>query len=339
VKAIFVQFNEWYEQWAKRTAEEGVAVYDPLDPEADGWKEDFPAFTKLVCDMDLRLGGIAKLAFKGMLSLEGLFKLIHGFQGLLTSRSVLFKETESQYPQMITMFSAELDTVKEFYDNQLSQPSLAKNMPRVAGTLSTLDNIRGRVTGWYKSFIDLDEAIPVFASAEALRVYQKYTEMLEMMAAKDKLVFAEWAATVGDDSDANLNLPLLLRDDTSRLLQINFDPQLVSVLREVKYLERSLENAGEAGQMPDEAAAIFARNETFRQFLGRWNPLLPRAPCPLLPAVSAQHCRFAATQLLFFFSFFLRFGAGGWHLCQVCARHTYAHFPMVGALATKRVRF
>lgn len=62
----------------------------------------------------------------------------------------------------------------------------------------------------------------------------------------------------------NLEKPLLIRDPQSSLISVNFDPQLVALLREVKYLEQRDSTEQE---IPQSAAAIFSQHETYRKFL------------------------------------------------------------------------
>ena len=62
----------------------------------------------------------------------------------------------------------------------------------------------------------------------------------------------------------NLEKPLLLRDPKSSLISVNFDPKLVALLREVKYLEQ---REGTDHQIPESAATIFSQNEMYRKFL------------------------------------------------------------------------
>ncbi len=60
----------------------------------------------------------------------------------------------------------------------------------------------------------------------------------------------------------NLAQPLITRNEETKLISVNFDPQLVAVLREVHYLEiRS------TGKIPDSASTIYAKNDTFRNYL------------------------------------------------------------------------
>lgn len=62
----------------------------------------------------------------------------------------------------------------------------------------------------------------------------------------------------------NLEKPLLIRDPHSALISVNFDPQLVALLREVKYLEQRDSTEQE---IPQSAASIFSQHETYRKFL------------------------------------------------------------------------
>ena len=77
-------------------------------------------------------------------------------------------------------------------------------------------------------------------------------------------VFTEWTQGVDDIAKTNLDKPLLLRNPSTQLISVNFDPQLVALLREVKYLQQR-----EASEqvIPGSAEAVFAKDETYRKYL------------------------------------------------------------------------
>jgi dynein heavy chain len=77
-------------------------------------------------------------------------------------------------------------------------------------------------------------------------------------------VYNEWTQGVDEVAKANLEKPLVLRDLKSSLISVNFDPNLVALLREVKYLEQ---REGTDHKIPESAAAIFSQNEMYRKFL------------------------------------------------------------------------
>ena len=93
--------------------------------------------------------------------------------------------------------------------------------------------------------------------------FQCKFESLDFCRFEDE-VYNEWTQGVDEVAKANLEKPLLLRDPKSSLISVNFDPNLVALLREVKYLEQ---REGTDHQIPESAAAIFAQNEMYRKFL------------------------------------------------------------------------
>lgn len=72
----------------------------------------------------------------------------------------------------------------------------------------------------------------------------------------------EWGRDVEASSQAKLKLPLLIRDLDKSLLNVNFDPALVKLLREVKYfLLLGL-------TVPDSALEVYKQVEIFRRWTG-----------------------------------------------------------------------
>ena len=78
----------------------------------------------------------------------------------------------------------------------------------------------------------------------------------------DQDIYKDWIVGVDEACSFNLNQPLITRNEETKLIAVNFDPQLVAVLREVKYLEIRNEE-----KIPDSAAAIHQRNESLRNFV------------------------------------------------------------------------
>lgn len=216
---------------------------------------------ELTHDFDRRIGSIACQAFDVTQDLEGSFKLVHSFQGLL-DRPLIDAMVKGKYHRLLTTFNAELDDVKVIFDREKAAPTLGKNMPPTAGTKRFCRQLRNRITASMELFRVSKQA--VFHTDEADLVYRKYQELIDLILAFEAGVYSAWAQDVGAKSDANLSRPLLLRDPATRHLSVNFDPQLVAVLREVKYLE----TASESGDIPDRAAAIYNQNESFYQLVG-----------------------------------------------------------------------
>ena len=72
-------------------------------------------------------------------------------------------------------------------------------------------------------------------------------------------VYASWTSRVDEDCQLNLSQPLILRDQETKLISVNFDKRLQAVLREVKYLKFMNEE-----EIPASAASLFERHDTLR---------------------------------------------------------------------------
>uniref|UniRef100_A0A8C2YH93 Dynein axonemal heavy chain 9 n=1 Tax=Coturnix japonica TaxID=93934 RepID=A0A8C2YH93_COTJA len=114
------------------------------------------------------------------------------------------------------------------------------------------------------------DLIRMFSSAlsDARLIYSRHVRAeLEY---QEKL-YVNWSQTVSEKSQYNLNQPLIRRDPETKLLTVNFDPQLVSVLREVSYLSGS-----QMGSIPPTAAEIYSSKESYRQMVANLELMVNR---------------------------------------------------------------
>ncbi|NXI37002.1 DYH9 protein, partial [Galbula dea] len=133
-------------------------------------------------------------------------------------------------------------------------------MPPVAGALGWARELQARIQLPFDHF----KSIPQLCldSAEGRRVLEKYEEMLQLLKRYQEKLYVNWTQTVSETSLHNLTQPLLHRDPETKLISVNFDPQLVSVLREVSYLSGS-----QLGAIPPLAAEIYSSKEVYRQMV------------------------------------------------------------------------
>ncbi|MGH0121561.1 UNVERIFIED_CONTAM: hypothetical protein FKN15_040688 [Acipenser sinensis] len=260
---IFSIFEEFLEQM-KVFAE---SKYDTLDPADSEFEESYAKFQKQVQDYDTRLGTIICQAFDDCHCIESAVKLFDMF-GTLLERPILRSQVSSKYTALVEMFNVELDRAKLVFDAQLfatdmcgGVPPICKNMPHVAGQLKWAQELRDRIQAPMKSFRSIDH--PCMCTDEAKLVFQKYEEMLNLLHKYCEHVYVKWTTQVDDDCQFNLEQPLILRDPKSNLIRVNFNKQLVAVLREVKYLTIQGQE-----DIPESAAGVFANSETFRKFVG-----------------------------------------------------------------------
>ncbi|TPP62234.1 Dynein beta chain ciliary [Fasciola gigantica] len=239
LKEIIDLYVEKYKMFSDRT-------YDVLDPMNDEFAADFQNFESHVKDLDFRLASIICQAMEECPSSEHLLKLL----ALLISfmeRPVIKEVCEPKYKLLIQMIDTEMDTAKRIYDHHVATPHVVvrkgesaaksggskksddsgmdsdentpgsrksaldqnsnkvsiyghvhKNMPRIAGNLKWASELTQRISGPVDLIDQLDLPYQV-------------------------AVFNEWAKGVDSVCSFNLSQPLLVRDPTTNMLQVNFD--------------------------------------------------------------------------------------------------------------------
>lgn len=77
----------------------------------------------------------------------------------------------------------------------------------------------------------------------------------------EKHVFEEWSAGVPKQIEVNLEKPLLLRDEKTQCLSLNFSIQLFSILKEVHNLKLMRKEG-----IPEIAVDFSEKSETYRSY-------------------------------------------------------------------------
>ncbi|GCC27210.1 hypothetical protein chiPu_0005635 [Chiloscyllium punctatum] len=111
---------------------------------------------------------------------------------------------------------------------------LHKNMPVIAGNLKWSQELRERILSQRNQFRHINHQS--LQTKEANLVFQKCDKMLALIDNYDQQIYSLWIESLDAVCQANLNQPFLKWNEESGLYSMNFNPELSSVLREVKYL-------------------------------------------------------------------------------------------------------
>ncbi|CAH1258196.1 DNAH17 [Branchiostoma lanceolatum] len=259
VAAMFNEFCDIFKVFSDRS-------YDALDHEDKEFERDYTDFCNHIADLDHRLGSILCRAFDDCSGTEACFKLLDIF-GSLLERPVIKHEFEHKYPVLLHIFDRDLDTAKAIYDQQMAfiaetdgAAVVNKNMAQVSGQLKWAKQLRERIDIPKKEFRHIDH--PCMHTEEAKIIFRKHEEMMNLLSRFDDKVYDNWTKGVDDTCHFNLDQPLINRDERTRHISVNFDPKLIAVLREVKYMIY----AGQTN-IPSSAEAIYQRNNTLHQYL------------------------------------------------------------------------
>nr|XP_003818154.3 dynein axonemal heavy chain 9 isoform X2 [Pan paniscus] len=263
--ALSQQVQQMHEEFQEMYRLLSGSSSDCLYLQSTDFENDVSEFNQKVEDLDRRLGTIFIQAFDDAPGLEHAFKLLD-IAGNLLERPLVVRDTSDKYLVLIQMFNKDLDAVRMIYSQHVQEEAelgfspVHKNMPTVAGGLRWAQELRQRIQGPFSKFGCITH--PCMESAEGKRMKQKYEDMLSLLEKYETRLYEDWCRTVSEKSQYNLSQPLLKRDPETKEITINFNPQLISVLKEMSYLEPR-----EMKHMPETAAAMFSSRDFYRQLV------------------------------------------------------------------------
>jgi dynein heavy chain, axonemal len=132
--------------------------------------------------------------------------------------------------------------------------------PPISSALRWVHQLSSRITTPIKSFQALQH--PIVETEDANMLLIRYNKLIERLKRFEKEIFEKWAEKVPTQIDLNLKKSLLMRMDNSKIINLNFDPELSAILREVHYL-RLMHNEN----IPQSGVAFSEEQEVYRSYI------------------------------------------------------------------------
>ncbi|XP_076826869.1 dynein axonemal heavy chain 11 [Brachyhypopomus gauderio] len=234
--------------------------HDPLDLTSKDFEQDYAHFQQKVTDYDRRLGNILCLAYKDCSGLESIFKLLALFKPFL-DRGIIKETFTPNFTKLIHHFGVELERCKHLFNAHLQQRKkgeamLCKNMAAMSGALKWARMLRDRIQiPWEKFRFVLDITLE---GASLELIYHKYMEVSTLLDEFEEQVYSDWCDNVKHICQMNLDQPLIRRDLSSDHLSVNFNLQLLDVLRDVRHLQMLDQTS-----IPSAAMEVYKKRDTF----------------------------------------------------------------------------
>ncbi|KAL6489651.1 hypothetical protein MHYP_G00033920 [Metynnis hypsauchen] len=163
--------------------------------------------------------------------------------------------------RLVRLFGDELESCKRLFDLQLQQRRrgqalLCKNMSAMSGALKWAKMLRARIQAPWENFrLVLD----VFTEGAAVELVQhQYREMSTLLDEFEEEVYSDWCGNVEQICQLNLDQPLIRRDSDTGLLSVNFNQELLAILRDVRHLQML-----ERVDIPSAAMEVYERRDSF----------------------------------------------------------------------------
>ncbi|KAI4493969.1 hypothetical protein M0802_009345 [Mischocyttarus mexicanus] len=254
-RSLSVRIIDIYKEFQHLFVSLTVQTNDVLDPDDETFTLDCAKFHSSITDLDSKLAVILCQAFDDCGNLESVFKLIN-IAGSVLDRPMIRKQFNDRYSRILELLNIELTVVEALF-NRGTKGALA-DLPPLTASLTFTSMLRKRIERPIQNFKTMPN--PIVNTEEGITIIERYERLVNIFSTKEENLFVEWVEAVPRTVDTGLNCNLMIKDKRY-ILQLNFDPDLLAILKEVKYLKRMSHS-----DIPQEALEVSEKAETFRKF-------------------------------------------------------------------------
>lgn len=217
---------------------------------------DYVEFNVAVDGLEIKLQRFITDAFATVKSVASSLDLLRKFEQVL-KRESLASDLNEKAVGIFHAFGRELELVQAIYEEQKHNPPKPRNMPPVAGNIAWSRNLLLRIEDPMTRFETLYPH--VFASKEGKAIVKSYNKIARTLVAYEVLWYNAWAESV-ETAKAGLQATLVIRHPVDRNLYVNFDAEILQLIRETKCLARM------GLDVPESARIIMMQEDKFKRY-------------------------------------------------------------------------
>ena len=207
--------------------------HDLLDYHNNKFDRDYVEFNVRISDLEGNLQRFVDRSFESAPSIAHSLDLLRRFQTIL-HRETLKSDLDSKLGVIFQNYGSELEQVQALYERQKHDPPVSRNLPPVAGNVAWSRHLLKRIEGPMKKF---ESNQNVLAGRDAKRIIRTYNRVARTLVAFEFLWYKAWVQSI-DRAKTGLQATLIIRHPDDDKLYVNFDHEILQLIREAKCLDR-----------------------------------------------------------------------------------------------------
>jgi dynein heavy chain len=232
--------------------------YDLLDYTKNTFDRDFLEYNVNIAELETMLQGFINASFENITSTEHALTLLKQFETIL-QRETLKSDLDSKYTVIFHNYGLDLETVQKIYDKQKNSPPTVRNSPPVAGNLIWARQLLRRIEDPMKKF---QANKNIMTTKESKKIIKTYNKVARALIEYETLWHHAWCKSI-EAAKAGLQSSLIVRHPKSGRLFVNFDREILQLIRETKCMQRI------GIEVPESAKMVLLQEEKFKSYFNQ----------------------------------------------------------------------
>lgn len=207
--------------------------HDLLDYHNNKFDRDYVEFNVHIADLENRLQHFVNSSFENTASISHSLNLLKKFQGIL-HRDALKTDLDSKMNIIFQNYGIEIEQVQQLYEKQKHDPPISRNLPPVTGNITWSRHLLNRIEEPMKQF-EIHQG--VMSTKDAKRIIKIYNKVARTLISFEFLWYKAWIQSI-DQAKVGLQATLIIRHPDDGKLYVNFDQEILQLIREAKCLDR-----------------------------------------------------------------------------------------------------
>ena len=216
---------------------------------------DYVEFNVKISDLESALQQFINQSFENITSISNSLNLLRKFQQIL-QRDNLKSDLDDKFNIIFQNYGLELEQVQHLYEKHKHNPPFPRNLPPVSGNITWSRHLLKRIEDPMKKF---ESNQNVLSTKDAKKIIKTYNKVARTLVAFEYLWYRAWVDSV-ETAKAGLQATLVIRHPEDGRLYVNFDHEILQLIREAKCLDRM------GIEVPEGARIVLLQEDKFKSY-------------------------------------------------------------------------
>eukprot|EP00756_Hemistasia_phaeocysticola_P023814 Hpha_TRINITY_DN15915_c5_g14::TRINITY_DN15915_c5_g14_i1::g.73298::m.73298/K10408/DNAH; dynein heavy chain, axonemal len=242
-----------------------------LQANSHNFDQYYQQFKQSVQELSLELVVFINNCFLTVNDTTKALQLLARFRAVVSNRNIN-QLLEEKHAAVFHSYGRDLETIKAMYEKDKDSPPFPRNMPPVAGAIAWARQLLRKIEVPMKMF---QENPKVLQMRDAKRIIKNYNRVARTFVTFEIRWLEAWRGESVRRAKSGLQATLLVCDKASTRVYVNFDKEVLQLIREVGALQRmGLKVPEEAVPIYSQRYALLRANEELQFIVHRYYALI-----------------------------------------------------------------